>query len=90
LYLPSHAVTQESECTRSLKGDLPSFLGQQPETGMGYWVITAVLKDGRRYDQVLVNSGYVTQAKNHRDLSFTEHDIDHSIVTHEKWDFNGT
>jgi hypothetical protein len=66
------------------------FFKQQPETGMGYWVVTAVLKDGRRYDQVLVNSGYLTQVKNHRDIPFAESDIDRFIVTHQKWDFSGT
>ncbi len=57
---------------------------------MGYWVVTAWLKDGRRYDQVLVNSGYLTRVKNHGDIPFTEYDIDHFIVTHEKWDFSRT
>jgi hypothetical protein len=66
------------------------FFKQQPETGMGYWVVTAWLKDGRRYDQVLVTSGYLTRVKNHGDIPFTEYDIDHFIVTHEKWDFSGT
>jgi hypothetical protein len=44
------------------------FFRQQPETGMGYWIATAVLKDGRQYNQVIVNSGYVTQVKNYRDI----------------------
>jgi cytochrome oxidase assembly protein ShyY1 len=66
------------------------FFKQQPETGMGYWVVTAVLKNGRRYAQVLVNSGYVTRVKNYKDIPFTEHEIDHFVVTHEKWDFGGT
>jgi hypothetical protein len=54
------------------------FFKPQPETGMGYWVVTAVLKDGRRYDQVLVNSGYLKRVKNRRDIPFTEYDIDTS------------
>jgi hypothetical protein len=66
------------------------FFKQQQETGMGYWVATAVLKDGCKYDQVIVSSGYVTQVKNYSDIPFTERDIDHFIVTHEKWDFSGT
>jgi hypothetical protein len=56
---------------------------------MGYWVVTAVLKDGRRYDQVIVNGGYLTQVKDHKDIPFTEPDIDHFIVTHDKWDSRG-
>ncbi|HEX9470042.1 MAG TPA: hypothetical protein VF957_10920, partial [Bradyrhizobium sp.] len=64
------------------------FFKQQPETGMGYWVVTAVLKDGRRYDQVVVNSGFVTRVKGHR--TFRSRNAKLTIlVTHEKWDFGG-
>jgi hypothetical protein len=65
------------------------FFKQQPETGMGYWVVSAVLKDGRQYDQVIVNSGYVTRVRNYRAIPFTEPDVDRFIVTHAKWDFGG-
>ncbi len=57
---------------------------------MGYWVVTAVLKNGRSYDQVLVNSGCVIRVENYKDIPFTEDDIDHFVVTHGKWDFGGT
>ena len=66
------------------------FFKHQPETGMGYWVVTVVLKDGRRYDQAVVNSGCVTTVKNYRDVPFTEDQIDHFIVTHDKWDWGYT
>ena len=62
------------------------FFRKSPETGMGYWVVTAVLKDGRRYEQVLVNSGYLTRVRNYDEIPFAEHEIDHFIVTHSKWD----
>jgi hypothetical protein len=52
-------------------------------------VVSAVLKDGRQYDQVVVNSGYVTRVRNHRDIPFTEPEIDRFIITHAKWDFGG-
>jgi hypothetical protein len=66
------------------------FFKQQPETGLGYWVATAVLKDGQKYDQVLVNSGYVTRVKGHENIPFTEPEIDHFVVTHQKWEFGAT
>ena len=66
------------------------FFRTQPETGMGYWVATAVLKDGREIKQVIVNSGYVTHVKGYKDIPFNESDIDHFIVTHEKWDWSYT
>ena len=63
------------------------FVRTQPETGMGYWVTTAVLIDEREFKQVIVNSGYVTHVKGYKDIPFNESEIDHFIVTHEKWDW---
>jgi len=57
---------------------------------MGYWVTTAVLVDGKIYEQVVVNSGQVTHVKNYREIPFSEAEIDHFVVTHAKWDFSGT
>lgn len=55
---------------------------------MGYQVVTVVLKDGRRFDQVVVNGGHITQIKDIEGIPFKEKDIKEIIVTHEKWDFN--
>jgi hypothetical protein len=66
------------------------YFRNQPETGMGYWVATAVLKDGRSFPQVVIDSGYVTKVKNHSGIPFLEKEIDHFVVTHDKWDFGST
>ncbi len=52
---------------------------------MGYWIATAHLKDGRVFEQVVIDSGYVTKIREHQGIPFTEADIDHFVVTHEKW-----
>jgi hypothetical protein len=64
------------------------FFRQQPETGMGYWIVTAVLKNGQEFEQVVVDSGYVTKVKGFAGVPFEESEIDHFIVTHDKWNFN--
>lgn len=66
------------------------FFRTQPETGMGYWVTTVVLKDDREFKQVIVNSGCVTHVKGYKEIPFNESEIDHFIVTHEKWDWSYT
>jgi hypothetical protein len=58
-----------------------------PETGMGYQVVTVVLKDGTRFDQVVVVEGCITQIRGRADIPFTEDDIARIVVTHDKWDF---
>ena len=60
----------------------------KPETGMGYQVITVILKDGRRFEQAIHSGGYITQVRGYDSLPFKEPEIEDIIVTHEKWDWN--
>ena len=69
-----------SKCARELAGE--------PETGMGYQVVSVILKDGRRFDRVLVVGGYITKIKDIEGLPFTDEQIDTIVVTHDKWNFD--
>lgn len=60
-------------------------LVSQPETGMGYQITSIYLKDGRRFDQVMIVEGRITSIKNDPNIPFSESDIEHIVVTHEKW-----
>ena len=60
----------------------------KPETGMGYQIVRVVLSDGRRFDQVAVVEGRITQIRGLADIPFTEEEIAQIILTHDKWDFN--
>lgn len=64
------------------------YLVNQPEAGMGYQIVSVILNDGRRYDHVIVNSGYITRIKDIHGIPFTVSDIKEIIVTNDKWDFN--
>jgi hypothetical protein len=48
-----------------------------------------VLRDGRRYDQVVIEGGYITRIKDLAEIPFGEDQIAGIVVTHEKWDFSG-
>ena len=63
------------------------FFRNSPETGMGYFVVDVVLKDGRTFKQAVVDSGHVTAVRGYTEIPFTQSDIDHFVVTHEKWDW---
>lgn len=54
---------------------------------MGYQVVSVVLKDGRRFDQVAVVEGCISEIRGRDDIPFTEDLIDQIILTHDKWDF---
>jgi hypothetical protein len=63
-------------------------LTNQPEAGMGYWIASIVLKSGQRYNQVIIDSGYVTKIRGMDSIPFTLDDIDQIIVTNDKWDWS--
>ncbi len=64
------------------------FLVTHKETGMGYHIVSVILRDGRRYDRVVVDSGYITQVKGYDNIPFSEEDVVDIIITHDKWDFD--
>ena len=61
------------------------YFQDQPETGMGYWIAAAHLKDGRLFEQVLIESGYVTKVQGHSGVPFDEREVDRFVVTHDRW-----
>jgi hypothetical protein len=63
-------------------------LAGEPETGMGYQVVSVILKDGRRFDRVLVVGGCITKINDIEGLPFTDEQIDTIVVTHDKWNFD--
>jgi len=55
---------------------------RQPETGMGYQVVTIVLKDGRKVENVTVSGGAISDLPPEIASAFTEADIEDILVTH--------
>jgi hypothetical protein len=60
------------------------FFQSQPETGMGYEIVSAILNDGRRLDRVCVVGGAVTTVDGSPTVPFVEADIAAFIVTHDR------
>lgn len=60
----------------------------KPETGMGYQVVSIVLKDGRKFDQAVVIDGMITEIRGTKNIPFTEEQIAQIILTHDKWNYN--
>lgn len=63
-------------------------LAAKPETGMGYQIASVILKDGNRFDQVVIVEGRITQIRGRKDIPFSEDQIAAIVVTHDKWNFN--
>ena len=63
-------------------------LASKPETGMGYQVVSVILRDGKRFNQVAVVEGRITEIRGRPDIPFAENDIAEIILMHDKWNFN--
>jgi len=64
------------------------YLTSQPESGMGYWIVSVRLADGRQFDRVVINGGVVTQVYGHNSVPFDADQITELWVTHDRWQFN--
>ena len=58
-----------------------------PETGMGYQIVDIELKDGRVFQQAIIDSGYVTRIRDVKQIPFFESDIFDIRATHDKWNW---
>lgn len=64
------------------------YLKKQPETGMGYQVVSVQLKDGRKFRQVVAQDGFFTQVRGYRDMPFTDpEDVAAVEVNHKRRNF---
>jgi hypothetical protein len=64
-----------------------SYLMSLPETGMGYQVVSVFLTDGRKFDQVVIDSGHITRVRGYKEIPFEEPEIAEIEVTHDKWNW---
>ena len=55
---------------------------------MGYQVVSVVLKDGKRFDQVAIVGRLIAEIRGRADIPFAEDDIAEIFLTHDKWDFD--
>jgi|GEM_PF-1033690 len=58
------------------------------ETGMGYTVVSVTLSDGRKFEQALIDSGYLSRIRGLPDVPFAESDIATITRTDTKWDWS--
>jgi len=63
-----------------------AYLRAQPETGMGYQVVSITTTDGNVYPRVIVDGGFVTRVRGYDDIPFSADHIHGIQVNHEKWE----
>jgi hypothetical protein len=68
-------------------GEWVAIVRSLPETGMGYTVATVKLREGRIFEQVIIEAGRLTRVRGLPTVPFTEHEIAEITPTHETWDW---
>jgi hypothetical protein len=63
------------------------FLCSQPETGMGFWTGNVTLVDGRTFDDVIIDSGYITKIRGRADIPFQADEVEKIQITGKRWDW---
>jgi hypothetical protein len=59
------------------------YLKSQPEAGMSWQVVTVHLKDGRKFERVVVVGGTIASIAGDNDIPFAEADISELVVTND-------
>ncbi len=73
---------------KSLPPRWSSYLMTQPETGMGYQVVSVTLSDGRRINDVaIIESHLIGEVRGDAEIPFEPEDIVAVELTHRRWDF---
>jgi hypothetical protein len=74
-----------------LPDKLSEFLVSKPETGMGYQTGRVLLRDGRRFEDVLfVEAKWITEVMGYDEIPFDPADIEMIEITHSKWKWKTT
>jgi hypothetical protein len=62
-------------------------LKQAGETGIGYQVVSVVLKDGRSFDQVVTSECCIIEVRGYKEIPFASDDVESVSVNHKCWNF---
>jgi len=71
--------------SRQMPDRIAEFLKSQPETGMGYQIVTVKMKDGKEFERVQVlDARDIGTVDGMTDIPFNPYDIESVVVTHDK------
>jgi hypothetical protein len=62
-------------------------LKKEKQTRLGYQFVSIKLKDGRYFEQAVASEGCVIQVKGHKDIPFTEAEVESVELSDKPWNF---
>jgi hypothetical protein len=75
------------KCLVSIPSAFVDYLKRTSETGIGYQVVSVVLKDGRSFDQVATSEGCIIAVRGYEEIPFASDDVASVSVNHKRWNF---
>jgi hypothetical protein len=63
----------------------PKHLEKEKQTKLGYQFVSGKLKDGRFFEQVVTSEGCIIQVKGHKDIPFTEAEVESVEIIDKPW-----
>jgi len=62
-------------------------LKKEKQTRLGYQFVSIKLKDGRYFEQAVASEGCIIQVKGHKDIPFTEAEVESVELSDKPWNF---
>jgi hypothetical protein len=62
-------------------------LKREKQTRLGYQFVSVKLKDGRYFEPAVASEGCLIQIKGHKDIPFTEFEVDSVELSNKPWNF---
>jgi hypothetical protein len=62
-------------------------LKNEKSSDLGYQFVSVRLKDGRYFEQAVASEGCIIQVKGHRNIPFTEFDVESVELSNQPWNF---
>jgi hypothetical protein len=62
-------------------------LKREKETGLGYQIVSVVLKDGTRFEQVVASEGCIIAVRGFAEIPFEVSEVATIEVNHKRWNF---
>jgi hypothetical protein len=75
------------KCIKYIPTNFVEQLKQAEQTGMGYQVVSVILKDGRAFEQVAASEGCFIAVRGHQDIPFSSEEVISVKVNHKRWNF---
>jgi hypothetical protein len=75
------------KCLVPIPPETATGLKREKETGLGYQIISVVLKDGTRFEQVVASEGCIIAVRGFGEIPFEVNEVATIEVNHKRWNF---